>query len=141
MRACDVCRKKKQQCVTPSGSRSCFTCQAAGLPACTFLQSPPPKWRATTRDECMEDLALELLQRTVRPSQPQQPTPAPLKNLITQRNQCSQRLWALKRASSRSHLRTGCLLVVLRNRFITARENQRSCSSQGRSPCHPRCHA
>lgn len=47
MRACDVCRKKKQRCVTLHGSSSCLTCQAAGLSSCTFLQPPPPKRRAT----------------------------------------------------------------------------------------------
>jgi hypothetical protein len=47
MRACDICRKKKQRCVTLHGSSSCLTCQAAGLSSCTFLQPPPPKRRAT----------------------------------------------------------------------------------------------
>ncbi|OKL62681.1 hypothetical protein UA08_01346 [Talaromyces atroroseus] len=47
MRACDVCRKKKQRCTTLPGSSSCLTCQVAGLTSCTYLQPPPPKRRAT----------------------------------------------------------------------------------------------
>lgn len=56
MRACDVCRKRKQRCVLQHGSSSCLTCQAAGLPSCTFLDPPPPKRPALAVDTKQSEL-------------------------------------------------------------------------------------
>ncbi|GME50753.1 hypothetical protein GTA08_BOTSDO08529 [Neofusicoccum parvum] len=44
-RACDVCRRRKQRCVAPSGSALCLTCQSLGVAECTFIEPPPPKRR------------------------------------------------------------------------------------------------
>lgn len=44
MRACDVCRRRKQRCVSFT-SVDCVVCHGLGVGPCTFDEPPPPKRR------------------------------------------------------------------------------------------------